>query len=97
MSYAETVAEDRRLVILRILESAGAYEANESMVGMVLRDFGHAVPRNQVREDFAWLEKAGLVTVEELASVKIAKLTQPGLETSQGIVVTPGVKRPGPG
>ncbi len=95
-TFAEHVAEDRRLVILRTLENSGGYEANESMVAMVVRDFGHAVSRDQIRTDFAWLKEQGLLTIEEIATVQIATLTQRGLETAQGFAITPGVKRPSP-
>ncbi len=94
--YAEYVAEDRRLAILRLLEESAGYEANESMIAAVLRDLGHVVSRDQVRTDFAWLKEQGLVTLSELATVQVAALTQRGLETASGIVTTPGVKRPAP-
>lgn len=96
-TYSDIVAEDRRLVILRTLEASAGYEANESMVVMIVRQFGHAVSRDQIRTDFGWLKEQGLITVEEIATtVQIATLTQRGLETAQGFVTTPGVKRPSP-
>jgi len=95
-TYGEIVAEDRRLVILRTLESSSGYEANESMTAMIVRQFGHGVSRDQIRTDFGWLKEQGLITVEEIATVQIATLTQRGLETAQGFVTTPGVKRPSP-
>jgi hypothetical protein len=97
MTLAERIAEDRRLVILRLLESSPGYTANESLVVIALRDFGHAASRDQVHTDFAWLKEQGLVTLEEIATVQIASLTQRGAETAQGFVTTPGVKRPSPG
>lgn len=96
-TFAERLAEDRRLAILRLLERSSRYEANQSLIAAALRDFGHAVSHDQVRDDLAWLEQQGLATVEEIATISIARLTQRGLETAAGIVVTPGVKRPGPG
>ncbi len=95
-SYEDYVAEDRRLAILRLLEESAGYEANESMIAAVLRDIGHVVSRDQVRTDFAWLKEQRLVTLAEIATVQVAALTQRGLETATGIVVTPGVKRPAP-
>ena len=46
-----------------------------------------------IRTEFAWLSEQGLVTIEEIATVQIAKMTQRGIETALGIVVTPGVAR----
>ena len=96
-SYAEYIAEDRRLAILRFLEESAEYEANESMLAPVLRDIGHVVSRDQVRTDLAWLKEQGLVTLTDFRDVlRVAKLTERGLETAAGIVITPGVKRPAP-
>lgn len=95
-SFAEIVGADRRLVILRLLEHAPGYEGNQTVIAIALQDFGHAASRDQVRTDFAWLSEQGLVTIEEIATIQIAKLTQRGLETALGIVTTPGVARPSP-
>jgi hypothetical protein len=95
-TFADYLAEDRRLAILRTLEAAAEYEANDSMLAQFARQIGHAVSRDQIRTDLAWLKEQGLITIEEILTVQIAKLTQRGLETAQGIVTTPGVKRPSP-
>lgn len=97
MNFFERMAEDRRLVIVRLLERSLGYSANESLLGPVLRDIGHAVSSEQIRADLKWLQEAGLVMVEEIAGIQIASLTQRGLETAQGIVITAGVRRPPPG
>jgi hypothetical protein len=96
MTLHERIAEDRRLVILRMLENSPSYTANESLIAIVLLDFGHGASRDTVRIDFAWLKEQGLLSIEEIATVQIATLTQRGVETAQGIVTTPGVKRPSP-
>jgi hypothetical protein len=94
--FSERISEDRRIIILRALEASAGYESNESLLTMILRDFGHAVTRDQTRSEVTWLEENGLLTCEEIGGVMIATLTQRGSETAQGIVVTPGVKRPSP-
>ncbi len=95
-TFAERLAEDRRLVILRTLEACAMYEASESFVVAAARDCGHAASLDQVRADFAWLKKQGLLTTEDIAGVAIATLTQRGVEAAEGIVTVPGVKRPAP-
>ncbi len=96
-SFSDIVTEDRRLVILRILEESAGYESNNSMVSILAREVGHAEASGDlIRTDFAWLQEQGMVTLEEIVNVQIAKLTQRGLETAQGIITTPGVKRPSP-
>jgi len=95
-SFAERVSEDRRLVILRLLEKSQGYTANESLIQIALRDLGHVVTHDQVRSDLAWLKENGLAELEEIAELTIARATQRGLEAAQGIIATPGVKRPAP-
>jgi len=96
-TFVERLAEDRRLVILRLLERSAGYEANETVIAMALHDHGDACSFDQVRIDFAWLKDAGLLTIEETAGLQIAHLTNRGAETAMGIVTTPGVSRPRPG
>jgi hypothetical protein len=94
MNFAERRTEDRRLVILRLLENTPGYEAGESMLHIALMDFGHEVSRDQVRSDLAWLEEQGLVRSNQIASVMIARATQRGIDVAQGRATAPGVKRP---
>lgn len=95
-SFAERLAEDRRLCILRLLEQSAGYQANDSLLATVVQDFGFGASRDQIRTDIAWLKENILVEIEEIATVQIVTLTQRGVETAQGIVTTPGVKRPAP-
>jgi hypothetical protein len=92
-SFAERLAEDRRLSILKMLQTAPKYEASEGPITIELNDKDRPCTRDQVRIDFAWLRDAGLVTIDEIADLQFAKLTQPGVETALGIRVTPGVAR----
>jgi DNA-binding transcriptional ArsR family regulator len=94
-SFAEFEDERRRLEILRLLERSA--ELNEAAIGLLLRQRNYiGVSHAAVRIDLAWLKDGRLVDVEEIAGIQIVTLTQRGLETAQGIVTTPGVKRPSP-
>ncbi len=95
-SIAEIEAADRRLEILRILQATPRYTAGHTVVAMALPFRGHVVSLDQMRTDFAWLREQGLLTIDEIATIQIATLTQRGVETALGIVVTPGVARPLP-
>jgi polyribonucleotide nucleotidyltransferase len=98
MSLAKLMEEDRRLAILRLLESQQGYHLNDSVVQDALSRLGHAVSRDQVRTDFAWLDEVGLLSVEVvLDRVHIAKLTSRGVDVAKGLATVPGVKRPRPG
>jgi len=92
----ERLAEARRLAILLVLKECPAYEANEAFIAIALRDLGHPVAHNLMRIDLAWLKDAGLLEVEELAGVMIARVGLRGLDTALGHAVIPGVKRPLP-
>jgi Fe2+ or Zn2+ uptake regulation protein len=94
-SFADLMNQDRRLVILRLLAEANS-EANESLLQIALERFGHRVSRDQARGDLAWLKEQGLVEVDEIAGLMIARLTQRGFECANGIVTVPGVRRPTP-
>lgn len=95
--FHEVLAEDRRLAILRLLESDSDYAVNESLVQTALGQLGHGVSRDTVRADFAWLAEQGLVTVEIVAeTIHVARLTGRGADVAQGLARVPGVKRPRP-
>lgn len=98
MSYSDHLTEDRRLVILRLLEQVPGYALNNSVVHTGLAKFAHHVSRDVINSDFAWLAEQGLVEVETvMASVQVATLTARGMDVALGRAVVPGVKRPGPG
>lgn len=96
-SYAEHFAEDRRLSMLKVLEFAPHYTANEYLVQSALRGHGHAVGLDRVRSDIAWLTEQGLLTSEQADGMHVLTLTTRGVEVARGEVIQPGVKRPLPG
>ena len=96
MSFADDLAQDRRLCLLRVLAQAPGYSANGSILHAAIRRFGHQVSRDQVRTDLAWLKEQGLVELEDLDSLAVATLTQRGLDAAAGRATVPGVKKPAP-
>jgi hypothetical protein len=96
-AYRERLAADRRLVILRVLAEAPGYSVNSSILGEILSDWGHAVARDVLHADLAWLAEQGLVDADQVASVWTAQLTQRGADVAAGRAHVPGVRRPGPG
>lgn len=98
MSFAQHLAEDRRLVILRLLADQHGYALNESTLQTALEAFAHAVSRDTVRADAAWLEEVGLVTTELVAGkTLVVTITTRGVDVARGRSIVPGVKRPSPG
>jgi hypothetical protein len=93
-SFADTLQEDRRLVVLRILAAAPGFRANESILQAALDQWGHAVSRDQVRTDLMWLSEQRLLDTEEIGGVLIVSLSGRGEDVQSGRATVPGIKRP---
>ena len=66
-NFAELLAEDRRLAILRTLSEVEGYHLNETVLKSALNGLGHQVDRAQTRADVVWLDQHGLARIERLA------------------------------
>jgi Fe2+ or Zn2+ uptake regulation protein len=96
VSFADLLAADIRLVLLRSLEEAAGYSCNESVLASMLTALGHKVSRDRVRTELHWLSEQGLVSVEDVLNVLVATLTPRGADVATGCATVPGVKRPRP-
>jgi DNA-binding HxlR family transcriptional regulator len=87
-SFAETLAKDRRLVILRLLSEVDGYSLSSSMLTKAVRSMRHAVYDDTIAADLVMLEQHGLVTREEEPhngkTLVFATLTRFGLEVANG-------------
>ena len=92
--FAAHLAEDRRLVILRVLLESAVYTANEYLLHSMVERLGHVVSTDRIHTDLAWLQEQGLVEVDVVASVRIARLQARGEDVARGRSEVPGVKRP---
>lgn len=97
MNFAQLLSEDRRLVILRLLSAAPEYTLNAFVLRPGLEAVGHSISADQLATELAWLAEQGLVELEAVVNVAVARLTARGADVAAGRVVTPGVKRPEPG
>lgn len=88
---------DRRLMILRLLAEAPDYRANAWLLQSALAAVGHAVGVDRLRTELAWLEEQGLVALEQVGGVTLARLTARGGDVAAGRAIVPGVRRPAPG
>ncbi|MCX7172568.1 MAG: ArsR family transcriptional regulator [Proteobacteria bacterium] len=93
MSYADEVAADRRLMILRALEATTGYGANVTLIGLFLDSKGHKASHDLLQGDLAWLTEQGFVELKDEAVL----LTQRGADIAAGRARHPGVRRPRPG
>lgn len=94
--YAAYVTRHRRLRILQILSGLRSYECNAVVLAGVLEEHGHHPSRSMIDTDVDWLAEQQLVTVRELSGLRIATLTQRGLDVAQGRAFVTGIERPGP-
>lgn len=97
MSYAQLVAADMRLVILTALAEDADYANNEHVLRAMLGSVGHAVSADRLRTELHWLHEQGLLSIDDVAGMHVAKLNQRGVDVARGFAVVPGVRRPGPG
>lgn len=95
--FTDTIREDRRGCILRIILDQNGFVVNEGALQDALQMKGHTVARDVVKGDLSWLEEQGLVSVEHERTVLLARLTQRGDDVASGRSRVPGVKRPSPG
>ena len=93
--FATFLAEDRRLVILRVLAELPAYRTNSFLLQTLLAKWGHEPSTDQVKGDLAWLQEQGLLALQDVEGVYIATLSTRGADVAAGRAVVPGVKRPG--
>lgn len=94
--FAQFVREDRRLSILMLLAQSDDYSASHYLLHAALSQYGHACSSDSVRTDMGWLAEQGLVTVQSIGDVHVAKLTQRGDDVQSGRSRVAGVKRPRP-
>jgi hypothetical protein len=94
--FEKIIQQDRRLVVLRMLAQDADYSHNEYILREALRVYGHRLSADLLRSELHWLAEQGLLSVEDVSGVLIAKLTRRGKDVADGAVVVPGVKRPEP-
>ena len=92
--FSSHLAEDRLLVILRVLLQSAGYTANEYLLHSMVERLGHIVSADRIRTDLTILKEKDLIAVDDVAGVLIAKLLSRGEDVARGRLVVPGVKRP---
>lgn len=95
-SFANHIAADRRLAILRILEGSAEYRANLYLLQRLLGETGHSASLDTINTDLAWLSEQGLLELETVGGVGIPQLLARGIDVACGRAVVPGVARPMP-
>ncbi len=93
-SFADHMAENRRLKMLHVLLSSNGYTTNTHALNGMTARLGYPVSMDRTRSDVAWLAEQGLVAVEDVAGLQIVTLTERGQDVANGLAQVPGVARP---
>lgn len=92
--YADFLRKDMRLVLLRILLEMPQYQANSSILFTMVNQLGHSALREEVKTELRWLEEQKLISVEDVSSVMLCRITPLGQDVAEGWAVVDGVARP---
>ncbi len=86
-----------RLAVLRLLDGAPGYCANDSVLHQAVNAMGLTSTRDQLRGHLGWLAEQRLVTTLEPApGMIVATLSERGGEVAAGRSFVTGVQRPAP-
>ncbi|MFZ5760957.1 MAG: ArsR family transcriptional regulator [Thermodesulfobacteriota bacterium] len=96
MSYQDIQTAHMRLAILLLLAKDNGFDLNEHLLRDLLRSYGHNLGQDRLRTELSWLAEQCLVKTADLEGTWVARLTNRGLEVTEGRATVPGVKRPGP-
>jgi len=95
-SFKETLAEDQRLFVLRMLAEIPGYSSNVSALQSALEiNAGHRLSRDAALALVDWLAEIGLVETQQLdPAIRTVRLTSRGEDVATGVSLVTGVKRP---
>lgn len=85
-----------RIAVLRLLDGAPGYQANDSVIVQAVQAMALACTRDQLRGHLAWLEEMRLIRLADLGGLKVAELTERGADVANGRSTVAGVQKPSP-
>jgi len=94
MSFDRIVREEARLIILKALAAEVNNRLNSELLRLSLESFGIARTRDWVHAELGFLQDVGALTLTEAGTVRIAALTQRGMDHVLRTIAIDGVKRP---
>lgn len=94
MSFKETLEQDRRLHILRFLTSDNDYSLSDILLQSALQSVAHTVSTERINTDFDWLKEQGYIDVNTQGTLKIATITQRGIDVVLGRTKASGIRQP---
>lgn len=96
--FGEIIERSLRLALLRVLaEPSLGYKANSAVLHSAAQLLGFHVSRDKIETNLDWLKDQGLIDIETLGNVRIAKIKARGIDIAAGNAQVTGVDRPSPG
>jgi len=94
-TFADRLREDRRLVLLRLLNEQNGKQANSSQLHAGLHHLHIVVERHEMIEDLRFLQTHQLVELEQLGDINVnvygVKLRSRGIDVVKGDLEVDGV------
>ncbi len=94
MTMDRIIREEARLIILRTLADQIDERLNSELLRLNLETYGITKPREWVHGELAYLAEMGAVTLTDVATVRVAALTDLGARHVRREVAIEGIKRP---
>lgn len=94
MSMDRIIREEARLIVLKALAAEVNNRLNSELIRLSLESFGIARTREWVHAELGFLQDVGALNTTDAGTVKIAALTQRGLDHVERRIALDGVKRP---
>lgn len=91
---AERLQETRHLVILTLVAAIEARRIDLNLLRLALRDLGHETERTVLQSQLRWLERQGLIAIDDDRENWLIALMERGDMAQRGEIHEPGVARP---
>ncbi len=91
---AERLRETQRLTILHLIASLERRQIDSQTLRLAMRDLGLETDSLLLDGELRWMERAGVVLVEDLPLSIMIRLTEQGDLAQRGVIEVPGIARP---
>lgn len=94
--FQEHFDKNLRLNLLQILAGAPNYAANLRVLNVAVVSLGFQISQDKINSEIDWLREQSFVVVDDNSGVRVAKITQRGLDVANGLSTNSGVEAPAP-
>ncbi len=91
---ADRLRESQRLTILSLIAALERRDIDDRTLRLALRDLGQELDSTLLLGELRWMERAGVVRLQDMAAGYRAFLTEQGDLAQRGVIEVPGIARP---